>query len=213
MKKTGLILIMALASLPSCGQKPPEAQFWAWFEQNEDMLFHLEKDQERTLEQLTEAMAAVHPKLHFGVGPEVDGRRDFVITADGLKDVFPAVEALHAAAPALPRWTFIKFRPRGPAAPMTLRLGDLAVESSDVEVAVEADGEKAGFTVFVKGYDESQREQFLHAVFLMLDHTIGEYDMETKVGFIDVRAFEEDSEHPRHSLADLPRVFDSFMER
>ena len=211
MKKIGVIFIMVLSIFSSCAKKSPETQFWGWFEKNQDTLFHFEKDQERTFDKLKAAMSKVHPDLTFEFGPDKNGKREFVISADGLKDAFPAVESLHACAPELSRWTFIKFRPRRPAMP--IQIGDLKLELSDVEVAVEDDGDKAGFTVFIKGYDESQRGQFGQAAFLMLDQAIGEYDMETKVGFIELKPFEQDSEYKRHSLDHLPQMFDKFMER
>ena len=175
MIKIGIILIMAFLLFLSCAKKPPEAQFWAWFEKNEDMLFHFERNQDSTFEKLNAAMSKVHPDLTFEFGPVFDGKREFVISADGLKDAFPSVESLYASAPSLSRWTFIKFRPRQSA--MTIKLGDLKLEPDDLEVAIEADGNKAGFTVFVKGYDESQKSQFGQAVFVMLDHAIGEAEI------------------------------------
>ena len=202
---------MAFSLFSSCAKKSPESTFWAWFEKNQDMLFHFERDQEPTFNKLNTAMSKVHPDLTFEFGPDRDGKREFVISADGLKDAFPAVESLYASAPSLPQWTFIKFRPRRSA--MTIQMGDVKIEPTDVEVAVEADGDKAGFTVFVKGYDESRSQQFKHAAFIILDQSIGEYDMETKVGFIEVKPFDQKSEYKRHALDGLPRMFDEFMTR
>ncbi len=47
----------------------------------------------------------------------------------------------------------------------------------------------------------------------MLDQAIGEYDMETKVGFIEFEAFEHESQHRRQSLTNLPLMLDAFLER
>lgn len=211
MKRIGVVSIMVFSLFSSCARKSPEAQFWAWFEKNQNMLFHFEKDQDRIFAKLNAAMSKVHPDLTFEFGPDVDGKREFVISAGGLRDAFPAVESLHASAPELPRWTFIKFRPRRSA--MTIQIGDLKLAPSDIEVAVEADGDKAGFTVFVKGYDESRKNLFDQAVFIMLDQAIDEHDMETKVGFIEIKPFEHKSQYKRHSLAYLPQMFDNFMQR
>ena len=202
---------MAFSLFSSCAKKSSEATFWTWFEKNQNMLFHFDRDQERTFDKLNTAMSKVHPDLTFEFGPDQDGKREFVISADGLKDAFPAVESLYTSAPSLPQWTFIKFRPRRSA--MAIQMGEVKLEPTDIEVAVEADGDKAGFTVFVEGYDESQAQQYKHAAFIMLDQSIGEYDIETKVGFIDVQPFENESQYKRHGLNDLPRMFDEFMKR
>jgi len=209
-KKTGVLLIMAFSLFSGCAKKSPEARFWAWFEKNQDMMFHFERDQERTFDKLSAAMSKVHPNITFEFGPEENGKREFVISADGIEDAFPAVESLYASAPSLPLWTFIKFRPRRSA--MIIEMGQVRLEPSDIEVALEADGDKAGFTVFVKGYDESQSQQYKHAAFILLDQAIGEYDMETKVGFVDVQPFDNESRYKRYGLDVLPQMFDEFME-
>lgn len=202
---------MVFSVFSSSAKKSPETQFWDWFEKNEDMLFHFERNQESAFKKLKAAMSKVHPGLTFEFGPVQDGKREFVISADGLRDAFPIVESLHALAPALERWIFIKFRPR--RSPMAIQIGDLKLQPADFEVAVEADGSKAGFTVFVKGYDERRKNQLVQATFIMLDQALGEYDMETKVGFIEIKPLEEESTYKRHTLASLPKMFDEFMKR
>lgn len=93
------------------------------------------------------------------------------------------------------------------------QMGDMELDPSDIEIAIETCNDKVCFTVFVKGYDESCKRELSQLVFIMLDHIIGEYDMVTKVGFIDFKPFEEESVYMRHSLENLPRIFDEFMER
>src|SRR5262245_46726753 len=90
----------------------PEADFWKWFQANEARLFSWENDREATFNALEEAMHNVDPNLTFEISPVIDGKREFVISADGIQDGFPAVEALYASAPSLERWTWVKFRPR-----------------------------------------------------------------------------------------------------
>lgn len=204
-------MVMGFALFSFGETQSSEAGFWAWFEKNEAKLFEFERNQEVAFGKLKAEMAKVHPDLTFEFGPVEEGRREFVISADGLRDAFPAVESLHASAPHLSRWTFVKFRPR--RLPMAVHLGYLQLEPSDVEVAVEADGDKAGFTVFVRGYNDARRKEFAQAAFLMLDQAIGEYDMETKVGFIEVKSFEQESSYQRHSLEKLSKMFDEFMKR
>src|SRR3989304_9340674 len=101
-------------SLPS-KRSSREAEFRGWCEKNEDWLFHFEHDRERIFGRLMTAIHRVHPDLTFEFGPVEGGNREFVISADGHGAAFPAVEAVFAAAPSLPRWKFTKFRPRRPA--------------------------------------------------------------------------------------------------
>lgn len=197
---------MGFSFCSSWTKKAPELEFWSWFEKNQNMLFHFEKDQDRIFDKLSLAMSKVHADLTFEFGPIDNGAREFVISADGLKDAFPAVEKLFLSAPELPQWKFIKFRPRRDV--MTIQMGGVKLDPSELAVTVEPDGEKTGLTVFVKRYDESKKSQLLHVVYLMLDQAIGEYDMETKVGFIEMRPYEEQSQCKKHDFADLPELFD-----
>jgi len=202
---------MALSFFKSRDKQPPEEQFWAWFQKNEDLLFHLERGQERTFAKLNAAMTKVHPDLVFEFGPIENGMREFVISADGLRDAFPSVESLYATAPSLPRWTFVAFRPRHE--PMKIGIGDLRVAPEDIEVSIEEDGNKAGLTVYVRGLNESTEHHLSQIAFLMLDHAVGEYDMEMKVGFIEIRPFEEQTHESRHSLLEFPAAFDEFISQ
>src|SRR4030095_14054404 len=106
------LIIMIFSLLAHSAGATPEEDFWKWFENNEAALFDFEKDQEAVFDRLAAALHRVHPDLTFEFGPKHDNRREFVISADGIKDAFPKVISLHTAAPRLPRWTFIRFRPR-----------------------------------------------------------------------------------------------------
>jgi hypothetical protein len=188
-----------------------EEEFWSWFQKNEDSLFNFEKDQQRVFKNLAAAMKKVNPDLTFEFSQITDNKREFVISADGFRSAFPAVESFFRSAPCLPRWTFVKFRPRRGSG--DLIIGDIKVGTNDLEFTIHPDGGKAGLTVFVKGYNEEKVKQFTQIAFIHLDHAIGEYDMETQVGFVNVKPFEEKSQLERHSFNDLPRVFDAFIKQ
>jgi hypothetical protein len=131
----------------------PEESFWKWFQKNENVLFDFEKDEERTLNALGTEMHKVNPNLTFEFGPKEDGRREFVISADGIQEAFPEVEALYATAPRLPRWKFIKFRPR--RTPSDISYGGVSVKAASVSVLVALNGRVADVTVFIPGYTKS----------------------------------------------------------
>jgi hypothetical protein len=77
--------------------------FWQWFDAHQDELFDFEVDQERIFNDLSEQLIQVHPQLTFEFGPKADWR-EFVISAGGIREAFPAVSSLVAAAPKLDRW-------------------------------------------------------------------------------------------------------------
>lgn len=188
----------------------PEQQFWKWFQDNDSALFDFERDQERVFDRLAKELHKVNPDLVFEFGPKKDGRRDFVISADGIRQAFPAVESLFAAAPPLPRWRIIEFRPR--RTPHDISIGGLTVKASSVRVHMVQRSGKVDLVLFIPEYSADARDSFLQIVYLLLDEALGEYDVETYVGFIDVQPVAE-ALQDTYSLEGLPSAFDSAKAR
>ena len=186
----------------------PEQRFWTWFRQNEELLFDFERDRDRIFDALATALAAVAPDLTFEIGPRIDGRRDFVISAGGIKSAFAAVKALAAAAPVLPSWNVIAFRPRC-AAIMAVEFSGRTVRPKDVEFCLLSNGRALAIYLFFDGYRESERAIWGQIGYLFLDQALGEHDVETKVGPIQ---FFPSSAHPeaaRYPFPELPAIFDA----
>ena len=187
----------------------PEQEFWTWFTKNNGVLFNFEKNQEQTFDRLAAEMKRINSSLTFEFGPITDGKREFVISADGIKTAFPAVEQLYATAPKLDQWIWIKFRPR--RLPMDIEYDGVNVKAADVFCTVEPDGDKAGLTLYIRGYQPEQKKTYAGIVFLMLDQALGEYDVETKVGCIQTKDFSEKSELVKKPLKDVAKIFDDFI--
>lgn len=201
-----LVTVFNLLSLPA--NASPESDFWKWFQSNEALLFDFEQDQERIFDEVLAEMHKVDSSLTFEFGPKSDGRREFVISADGNKDAFPKVESLYASAPKLPKWILVKFRPR--REPFDIEYGGIAVKAETVLVRLEPEGDKADITMYIPGYSEMRRDSFLPIAYLMLDQALGEHDVEMRVGTIEV----QDAPSDRNgllSLAQLPKAFDALL--
>lgn len=193
-----------------------EQEFWKWFEKNQEDLYHFERDQDAVFDRLAKALQSVHSDLTFEFGPvREDGKREFVISAGGIKTAFPSVAALYAAAPKLPRWTIVEFRPR--RFPLNnIEFGGRTVKSGDVHYALFRDDDptKVGIIVFLDGYTEKDKGSVWGQIgYLFLDEALGEYDVETHVGAIVF--FNRESEHFRHArpLSELPAHFDEALAR
>jgi hypothetical protein len=165
-----------------------ERSFWQYFIREEETIFQFETKQEKVFDELAEELAKLHPDLTFEFGPVVDGRRDFVISAAGIREAFPAVERLYDAKPELKRFRVIKFRPKREAV-NDIDFGGLTVRSKDVYYRLyedDRDVNKVGIRLFLPGYSKSQETQFRNIGYLMLDEAIGEYAVEMHVGFIEM---------------------------
>lgn len=205
------IFIMSILSFLSvAANAAPEEKFWKWFQKNEAILFDFEIDQENIFDRLAAEMHKVDPNLTFEFGPKVNNKREFIISADGIKDAFPKVESLYSAAPNnLSKWVIIKFRPR--REPFDIEYSGLTVNAESVKVALERDGNKIGITLIIPNFAEESRNAYIGIAYLILDQALGEYDVETKVGYIEV-----ESSLPAtikvYSLHELPNEFDSIQK-
>jgi hypothetical protein len=182
-----LILFMGILSFANSFASTSEEQFWKWFAKNEGTLFSFEKNRDKIFDKLSKQLAKVHPDLTFEFGPvQKNGKREFVISADGIKGAFPSVEAVFNAAPNLPRWQFIKYRPR--RVPINdIKYGDKSIRAKDVHYGMYEDGEKIGIVLFFDNYNEKEKQVFSNIGYLFLDEALGEYDVETKIGFIEIQ--------------------------
>jgi hypothetical protein len=205
-----LSFIAPFAAASAGAQSTPEEGFWNWFQQNESALFNFENDQDRTFDRLGAEMHRIDPNLTFEFGPKEHGVREFVISADGIRSAFPTVEKLYSAAPRLPRWTFIKFRPRRP--PSDIKYNNVIVQAKAVVADVRLAREKADIDVFVPGYADDPKRTYTAIAYLLLDQALGEYDVETRVGQIAVKPIGQAPVGAR-SLGELPAMFDELFHR
>jgi hemoglobin-like flavoprotein len=200
--------------LPHSGDNAPrtkEQLFWDWFRKEEEALFSFEKDQERVYGALTFALAKVSPELTFEIGPDVDGVREFVISAGGIRAAFPAVETLALVAPSLPRWRIVEFRQRRDPL-MPLEFGGKTVDPSSVQFSLLTNGEELGLYLFFDGYEEKEKAVWGQIGYLFLDQALGEYDVETKVGLIEFHRPDAPQAAARYPLPQLPKLFDEKFE-
>jgi hypothetical protein len=189
-----------------------QQEFWAWFQENETRIWNIDKNQDKVIRMVSEALQRVYSGLTFEIGLRVEnGMRDFVISADGITGNIPKVESLYLTAPALPRWRIIKYRPR------TLPIGEVRIEgrttaAEDVRFQLFNDGDKVGLLLMFEDYTEATRNQFTRIAFLLLDRALGEHNVMTRVGFIDFAGKESNFYPDAHRLPELPKAFDDYFQ-
>jgi len=191
--------------------KSAEARFWEWFEQNELRLFNFERQQDRNIEDLRRALQRVNRSLTFEIGSEANGRREFIISADGNRDAFPSVITLADTAPHLPRWNIIKFRPRK-SDPFFIGLPDSSLSSDDIKFTLEPEGSRIGVTLYLGDALDFDEKAMARIGFILLDHTLGEFDVETSVGSVHFYPKEMPSRLKKLPLQQLAVEFDQLSK-
>lgn len=162
----------------------PIDRFWAWFKENTDLLASFEDRGEQVVEEVETYLKAVHEDLTFELGQDDDGTFEFVISADGVRRVFPEVTKLAKCAPAIEGWRVTTFRPRRDLK-VAVRFMDQELKGDNIWYAIEYDDEVPVLCLLIDGMTEENSRQMIAASFVLLDMALGEYDVATKFGVIE----------------------------
>ena len=189
-------------------------QFWKWFIQYETELFAFdpaqEIERERLFGKLASELQKVDPDLTFEFGPN-EPRREFIVSAGGIKRAFPAVASLVDAAPPLDRWQVTAFRPRRTVSNV-VQFREKRVDPRDVQFSLLDNGKIAGIHLFIPGFREDDAD-LKQIGYLLLDETLGEYDVESRLGLIKMLPPDARTNEERYRLAELPALFDQLVAR
>lgn len=165
-----------------------EKKFWRWFSKNIERFNEFESDVEGNLDLLCLKLGKVHecivPELLMNETEEPLRERELIISADGIKEAFPAVEKLVKCAPNIPGWQIIAFRQRKG---YVIGLAGERFDNNNVFISLEEDAHRpktVGITMYFAGADDPEDSRIQKACYLILDGCLGEYEVETKVGYV-----------------------------
>ena len=183
--------------------------FWKWFQQEEDKLFFYEANEKELLPQTLAELQKINKELVFEIGPDTEGQREFFISANGMKNAFSEVIELVKFAPDLDRWQIVPFRQRKDVSDLEIQLEDIILTPNDINFSFEKEKGRINLSLYVENMDDED-EKMYHMVFLLLDNIVGEYDVEMKIGSIDIYTDEDISENEiLYPLTKLPHIIDS----
>jgi len=189
-----------------------ERVFWNWFEQNETRLLTFETDRETILDEISEKLSAYREGIVFEISTEADGKREFIVSADGLEELFPAVETLVASAPKLERWSIIAFRPRmDNYARFRLDYEGMTIDPSQLWIQYGVDEGKFDLVIFHPQCNEDNRTFLINGTYILLDAALGEYHVVKGIRYIDHEQLpsspEEEGLRP---FSELRTIFDKY---
>ncbi len=165
-----------------------EEKFWRWFTKHQKTYYNdIEniETREKIFHTLSIELKKLNHDLVFEFSPiHKNGIREFTISAEGDKKLFPVVEKIVIKAPKMKNWQFNAFRQRIPGNKYEIQYGDLKINYSDIYFRY-SDGKygKIGIELNIRDYDGSGKTQ--NAVYLLLDNLIGEYDLTMGIDWIE----------------------------
>lgn len=98
--------------IESLAKENKEQKFWKWFIKKETTIFEFEKNQEIIFNLINSKLNSYKSDITFEISHAEDGKRKFIISADGIVDLFPYVKSLVQNAPELKLFSIVAFRPR-----------------------------------------------------------------------------------------------------
>jgi len=162
------------------------AAFWSWFQDNTAYLESYTEDTPAVIAAVGKRLDAVSRDLAFEMGRADDGVYEFIVSAEGIRAVFPEVIALTKSAPSIPGWRVIAFRPRKPGGlGHVVRYQGAELGAGALWYRAAPNEDKLDLALAIEGMDKQGAHDLLGPVFLLLDASLGEYDVSTRIGVID----------------------------
>lgn len=215
MKKLIIFTMLSCLSMGIFAKESKEDKFWTWFQKNEDKIFEFEKDQESIFDEISAKLNAYKSDVVFEFSMVKDGKREFVISADGLKDNLSAVEKLASAAPKMKRWEVIAFRPRmNDYAEMELVYAGKDLSPAKLWIYYRVKDGHFDLIIYHPEFTEEEKNLFVSGSYILLDTAIGEYDVVTGIRYIDHQRLPENpQEIGLIPFSELREVFDAYKSK
>ncbi|WP_282155844.1 hypothetical protein [Cytobacillus gottheilii] len=190
------------------GKHYTAADFWNWFSKHSHDYFQLEEDRlESLFHKLNRQISKINEDLSFEFSAElVEGKREFIISADGILSAFQDVINLVEQAPPLDGFKIIAFRQKGDIQDLpSIEYENITLAPDNVFFTYRRNGDTVDIVLYIQGYD-ADSEDWIATTFILLDLLVGEYDVATKLGSIDFLPYTESSN--LKSIVELPAVID-----
>jgi hypothetical protein len=184
------------------------AEFWRWFRENEHRFRMIEvPEKDELLGEIQRALHEFSDDLWFEIGGHPEGPQELVITAEGKHRAFGLVKDLVSAAPAIPGWEFLAFKPaQGFAFVTTYR--DITVSPGSTWFSVlpaHAAADGIDLRVAYVQFDPAKAKTYLAATYIMLEAGLGELAAAQIIHSIEVCAASSDPRAEGHRpLNELP---------
>lgn len=188
----------------STSSKDQILSFWSWFESKSSEYYHLEENRDELFQDLKEHLEEIEPFLVFefsSVFP--DGTREFVISADGMKDLFPTVKNIVKFAPPLKGWRIVEFKQPHPEIP-EITCNNITVKIDDVYIRYEVFESLVGVEFHFRDFKES--EEWGIVPFILLDIILGEVDTATCIDWVTKKKLYPNDVSQLTPLRRLPEI-------
>lgn len=182
--------------------------FWKWFVQHSEQYFSMDGADEKLLDDLSAQLRKISPFACFEISTVHKGKRELILSADGVAKGVEAILNLVKAAPPIDNWEIIAFRPRIEVERIEFEGLDLQVK--DISYAYNFNEyNRVDLHFYIKGFDENDKDRYIGGTLILLDTLIGEYDSMTKIGALEFSKLQNKTTKNLDAMTKLPQLLDS----
>lgn len=170
-------------------KKDTKETFWQWLAAHRRQIHHELSGGARpetwrySIVELGRRLQELNPEFVHEIGMADPSTIELIVSANGIKDVFPAVIELVKSAPQLNGFKITAFRPRYGDG-FQLEVAGNKITDDILTYRLIAEGNDLNIELFIDcDLDKQQRTM---AGFLILDQKLGEYDVATGLKWIDI---------------------------
>lgn len=191
------------------------AGFWGWFVGQCAEILALKETDDPFWDVVLGQLRHVHDELRFELSQDAAAEREFIVTAEGKRFLFPLVDALIAQAPSIIGWKFIALKPAmgfdfyttyegiqfDPAKMLFRRIINHDAPSG------------LGFYIAVPNFTLDVKRQAENAVLVILDTALGERAAASEIDYVEVGLFLPAADSTAyHPLDQLPAYIERWKE-
>jgi len=192
-----------------------EERFWKWFVRNSTSLLASRDAEDSISNRLGEELKRVDSRFVFEFSvPKENQKKEFTISVDGMSEAIQPAIRLFNARPNLDNWDFKLFRQRSGKI-FNIKMNGLEIKGEDSRFLLVKDEDKSrvGILLFYSNFQEELRQEFGNISYIYLDNILGEYEMMTRVGLVDVFGFESEYYQESRPFIELISAFDEVISQ
>lgn len=166
-------------------------EFWAWFLTIEKELYQLldasqgDASRSKVIDELNRRISQIEGKVVYGIAYDKESNvATLELSPDGIRENIGPMRRLYDSRPTLPTWRFVEFKQR--ISGFGLEVAGHKVD--DTNVLITSSLNAAGLydvNVYVPIPPSAPKEAVGQIAFLMLDHSLGEQIVMTKIGRVE----------------------------
>ena len=193
-------------------KETPENKFWKWFKRNEASLYKSEVGYNSEVQKLSQKLSEYKDGITYEISGEKNGKKELIISADGIKDLFPYVQSLYKEAPKFERWSIIAFRPRMQNfTEINLEYSGKNFNPNELWIYYKVEEGFFDLIIYHPEFSEKEENHFISGAFILLDIVLGEYDVVTGIRYIDNQLLPNNpKDEGLISFIELRDVFDKY---